>query len=108
MAYIAGPDRTQAVMLPDVLDEYVTADNPVRFLEAFVAQPPCSKPPSRSSSGPPAAWTMPSRVINACTTIVLMVWFSLLWFGCLSSHENNDERDRRGRTPELSGEANLK
>ncbi|MGH7418873.1 MAG: IS1182 family transposase, partial [Candidatus Rokuibacteriota bacterium] len=38
MAYIAGPDRTQAVLLPEVLDDYVTADNPVRFLEAFVAQ----------------------------------------------------------------------
>ena len=38
MAHIAGTDRTQAVLLPDVLDDYVTADNPVRFLDAFVAQ----------------------------------------------------------------------
>lgn len=38
MAFIAGTDRTQAILLPDVLDEYVTADNPVRFLDAFVAQ----------------------------------------------------------------------
>ncbi len=38
MAYIAGPDRTQAVLLPEVLDDYVGADNPVRFLDAFVAQ----------------------------------------------------------------------
>ena len=38
MAYIAGPDRTQAVLLPEVLDDYVGAENPVRFLEAFVAQ----------------------------------------------------------------------
>jgi transposase len=38
MAYIAGADRTQAVLLPEVLDDYVGADNPVRFLEAFVAQ----------------------------------------------------------------------
>jgi len=37
MTYIAGPDRTQAVLLPDVLDDYVSADNPVRFLDAFVA-----------------------------------------------------------------------
>ena len=37
MAYIAGPDRTQAVFLPEVLDDYVGADNPVRFLDAFVA-----------------------------------------------------------------------
>jgi transposase/macrodomain Ter protein organizer (MatP/YcbG family) len=38
VAYIAGPDRTQAVLLPEVLDDYVRADNPVRFLDAFVAQ----------------------------------------------------------------------
>ena len=38
MAYIAGPDRTQAVLLPEVLDDYVGADNPVRFLDAFVTQ----------------------------------------------------------------------
>ena len=38
MAYIAGPDRSQAVLLPEVLDDYVGADNPVRFLDAFVAQ----------------------------------------------------------------------
>ena len=38
MAYIAGPDRTQAVLLPEVLDDYVGAENPVRFLDAFVAQ----------------------------------------------------------------------
>jgi transposase len=38
VAYIAGPDRAQAVLLPAVLDDYVGADNPVRFLDAFVAQ----------------------------------------------------------------------
>ena len=32
VAYIAGPDRTQAVLLPEVLDDYVGADNPVRSL----------------------------------------------------------------------------
>ena len=38
MAYIAGTDRSQAVLLPDVLDDFVRPDNPVRFLDAFVAQ----------------------------------------------------------------------
>ena len=38
MAYIPGTDRTQSVLLPDVLDDFVTAANPVRFLDAFVAQ----------------------------------------------------------------------
>ena len=38
MTHIAGTDRHQSVLLPDVLDDYVRADNPVRFLDAFVAQ----------------------------------------------------------------------
>ena len=38
MAYIAGTDRTQAVLFPEVLEDYVRPDNPVRFLDAFVAQ----------------------------------------------------------------------
>ena len=38
MAYLPGIDRTQAVLLPDVLDDYVGSDNSVRFLDAFVAQ----------------------------------------------------------------------
>ena len=38
MAYIAGTDRSQAVLLPEVLDDFVGAENPVRFLEAFIAQ----------------------------------------------------------------------
>lgn len=38
MAYIAGADRTQAVLLPEVLDDFVGPDHPVRFLDAFVAQ----------------------------------------------------------------------
>jgi len=37
MAHIAGTDRSQSVLLPDVLDDYVRADNPVRFVDAFVA-----------------------------------------------------------------------
>lgn len=38
MAYIAGRDRTQTVLLPEVLDDFVGPENPVRFLDAFVAQ----------------------------------------------------------------------
>jgi len=37
MTYIPGVDRTQAVLLPEVLDDYVGPDHPVRFLDAFVA-----------------------------------------------------------------------
>jgi transposase/macrodomain Ter protein organizer (MatP/YcbG family) len=38
MTHIAGVDRTQAVLLPDLLDDYVGPAHPVRFLDAFVAQ----------------------------------------------------------------------
>ena len=38
MTHIAGDDRTQAVLLPEVLDDYVGPAHPVRFLDAFVAQ----------------------------------------------------------------------
>lgn len=38
MAHLAGTDRSQSVLLPEVLDDYVRPDNPVRFLDAFVAQ----------------------------------------------------------------------
>lgn len=37
MGYIAGVDRDQQVLLPEVLDDYVGAENPVRFIDAFVA-----------------------------------------------------------------------
>jgi transposase len=37
MGYIEGVDREQQVLFPEVLDEYVTAENPVRFIDAFVA-----------------------------------------------------------------------
>lgn len=36
MTHIAGSDRSQFLLLPDVVDDYVSADNPVRFIDAFV------------------------------------------------------------------------
>src|SRR5215218_3419730 len=36
MAHISGHDRSQLLLLPEAVDDYVTADNPVRFIEAFV------------------------------------------------------------------------
>lgn len=36
MAHIHGEDRSQLLLLPDAVDDYVGADNPVRFLDAFV------------------------------------------------------------------------
>src|ERR1700750_2774370 len=36
MAHISGHDRSQLLLLPEAVDDYVAADNPVRFIEAFV------------------------------------------------------------------------
>ncbi|MDB5395996.1 MAG: hypothetical protein JWM91_3502 [Rhodospirillales bacterium] len=36
MTHIQGHDRSQLLLLPEAVDDYVGADNPVRFIEAFV------------------------------------------------------------------------
>jgi transposase len=36
MTYIAGFERDQLLLLPEAVDDYVDADNPVRFIDAFV------------------------------------------------------------------------
>src|ERR1700731_5324908 len=36
MAQISGHDRSQLLLLPEGVDDYVDADNPVRFIDAFV------------------------------------------------------------------------
>ena len=36
MAYISGTDRSQLLLLPESVDDYVGPDNPVRFIDAFV------------------------------------------------------------------------
>ncbi len=36
MAHISGTDRTQMLLLPERVEDYVGADNPVRFIDAFV------------------------------------------------------------------------
>jgi transposase len=36
MGYIEGHSRDQMLLLPASVDDYVAADNPVRFIAAFV------------------------------------------------------------------------
>jgi len=36
MNYIAGVSREQSLLFPEVLDDYIPAENPVRFIDAFV------------------------------------------------------------------------
>jgi transposase len=37
MSHISGLDRSQLLLLPESVDDYVGADNPVRFIDALVA-----------------------------------------------------------------------
>jgi transposase len=36
MTHIFGFERSQLLLLPEAVDDYVGADNPVRFIDAFV------------------------------------------------------------------------
>jgi hypothetical protein len=36
MSHIIGHDRSQMLLLPEAVDDYVSPDNPVRFIDAFV------------------------------------------------------------------------
>lgn len=36
MAHLSGSDRSQLLLLPQAVDDYVSSDNPVRLIEAFV------------------------------------------------------------------------
>jgi transposase len=36
MAHLSGTDRSQMLLLPEAVEDYVGPDNPVRFIEAFV------------------------------------------------------------------------
>jgi transposase len=37
MSHITGHDRSQTLLLPESLDEYVGPENPVRFIDAFMS-----------------------------------------------------------------------
>jgi hypothetical protein len=36
MAHISGHDRSQTLLFPEAVDDYIGTDNPVRFIDAFV------------------------------------------------------------------------
>ena len=36
MGQITGQSRNQMTLFPEVIDDFVSVDNPVRFLDAFV------------------------------------------------------------------------
>jgi len=36
MNYIKGTERNQMLLIPEAVDDYISEDNPIRFIEAFV------------------------------------------------------------------------
>ena len=36
MAHLSGTDRSQLLLVPEAVDDYVGPDNPVGFIKAFV------------------------------------------------------------------------
>src|ERR1700739_2772712 len=36
--YVEGEDRSQAILFPERLDDYIAEDNPVRVIDVFVAE----------------------------------------------------------------------
>src|SRR3984893_15747571 len=38
MTHISGHDRSQMFLLPEAVADYVDADNPVRFIDAFLGE----------------------------------------------------------------------
>lgn len=37
MGYINGTHRSERLLFPEALDDYITPENPVRFIDAFIA-----------------------------------------------------------------------
>ena len=36
MGYIEGSDRYQTMLFPDVIDDYIAEENPVRVIDAYI------------------------------------------------------------------------
>ncbi len=36
MPFISGTNREELLLFPEAIDDYITAENPVRFIDAFV------------------------------------------------------------------------
>ena len=52
MNYITGSDRGEVLLLPEALEDYIAAENPVRFIDAFVGQLDLSKEGFRHGAVP--------------------------------------------------------
>ncbi len=37
MGYVRGAERSEVLLFPEALDDYITEDNPVRFVDVYVS-----------------------------------------------------------------------
>ena len=64
MAHITGNDRSQLLLLPDAVDDYVGPDNPVRFIDAFVVA--STWRPLDSSAFDLTTWDVRAMIRRTC------------------------------------------
>jgi hypothetical protein len=67
MSYVRGEDRDQGALLPSALEDYVTADGPVRVIDAFVAGLDVSRLGFARRLSGPAAPLCCSAGISGCS-----------------------------------------
>src|SRR5712692_10313770 len=83
--------------MPSVVAPLSAAALPISGSAYGCPQPPCSKPPRRSSSGRPGAWMTPSRV-RLMNTTILRIRASLTWRGIVPPLHPLHERVRAKST----------
>ena len=69
--HVEGSERRQRILLPDMLDEYVDEDNPVRFIDAFVDR---AQPEEDSDSSIPSQARLEDRRTSPADLLRLYVY----------------------------------
>ncbi len=75
MDYIRGVNRNQVVLFPETVEDYITADNPVRFIDAFAARLDLAE--LGFARAQPAETGRPGRICCGSTSTVICT-------GCVS------------------------
>ena len=79
--FIEGKDRRQTLLLPECLDDYVTQDNPVRVIDAFIDEldlfglglhprPACRHGPARLTIRPSCSRSISTATCTGCPPAV--------------------------------------
>jgi hypothetical protein len=66
MAHISGDDRSQLLLLPETVDDYVRPDNVVRFIEALEAVAVALNGRPRKTLG----WRTPAEALDTLSVLL--------------------------------------